>query len=823
MPEIDARFTSEIRQMLAHAIEDASGNEVFFIGRLDEQGRIHECRIAARGHDSAVPAIWSAIEDGEVLIHNHPSGYIFPSDADLSIASRAAESGLGFYIINNSADSVYAVVEPVLSPRKEQLDEDELAGFLDENGPLASFSETYEPRESQIRLVRAIGKAFNTGSVSVFEAGTGVGKSFAYLLPSMKWADSNRDRVVISTGTINLQQQLMEKDIPAAQKILGKDIKCVLMKGRQNYICKRRLREALQEARNERDFFEDEVEELERIAEWSDASSDGSRSDLSFVPKEQVWSRVCSESDACMGMRCAFHEECFVMKVRKEAASAGIIIVNHHLLFADIEARMGGAGYDDTAVLPYFHHIVFDEAHGMEDAATSFFSEYFTRFKIHKQLGVFWRTRRNSVGGHLIALERLSSAEGDSGDAVASISEVREWFAKTEEAALSLLGEGFSWRLCDATASKAGRLLELLSEMRKRISELGGILRTLIEGIDEDNLEDPVVWESKFALRRLEFAGTLCLNFTEWKERPESVFWLEKCRLPLRSARAQDSNIWYPRFVQTPLSIASMMKEGVFEPLHTVVCTSATLRIGRSFDYWLKRTGVNQLEEDRVMMDSFESPFPYSSRVLFAIPNDAPLPDENGFQSYIETAIVSLLQSSAGHALVLFTSYESLRAACSVARTALAPLGIQVLRQGDDDRSRLLDQFKADESSVLFATDSFWEGVDAPGDTLLHVIMVKLPFRVPNDPVHEARSEFLERSGRNPFMELSLPEAVIRFRQGFGRLMRKKTDRGVVTVLDRRLLAKRYGQLFIDSVPETVRCFAPLMDVVGKIERFLYP
>lgn len=823
MPNSEIRFAPKIRTMLANAIAEAGGNEVFFIGKLDESGCVDECRIVARGHESAVPAIWSAIEDGDVLIHNHPSGHLFPSDPDLSIAARAAEAGLGFYIINNTAADVYAVVEPVLSAHTEKIDEDELAGFLEETGPLASFSETYEPRESQIQLVRAIGRAFNTGSVGVFEAGTGVGKSFAYLLPAMKWAEANKDRVVVSTGTINLQQQLMEKDIPAARKIIGRDIKCVLMKGRQNYVCKRRLHEALQEARNERDFFEDENEELESIAVWADSSPDGSRSDLSFVPKDQVWSRICSESDTCMGMRCPFHEECFVMRIRKEASTAGIIIVNHHLLFADIEARMSGAGYDDTAVLPYFHHVVFDEAHGMEDAATSFFSENFTRFKIQKQLGVFWRTRRNSVGGHLIALERLSTAEGDAGDAVSAISDVREWYAKTEETALSVMGDSFSWRLCAATAAQAAGLLEMLAELRKRIAEVSGRIRTLIEGIDDEFQDDPVVWESKFALRRLEFAGTLCLNFCEWKERPESVFWLEKCRLPARSARARDADIWYPRFVQTPLSIANMMKEGVFEPLQTVICTSATLKIGHSFDYWLKRTGVNQLSEDRVLQGSFESPFPYKSRVLFAIPEDAPLPDDRGFQAYIETAVVSLLQASAGHALVLFTSYESLRSACAVARSALAPLGIQVFRQGDDDRARLLEQFKADDTSVLFATDSFWEGVDAPGDTLLHVIIVKLPFRVPNDPVHEARSEFLEQSGRNPFMELSLPEAVIRFRQGFGRLMRKKTDRGVVTVLDRRVLSKRYGQLFIDSVPETVRCFSPLMDVINKVERFLYP
>ena len=365
-----------------------------------------------------------------------------PSDADLEIASHVAENGLGFYIVNNTVTSVYVVVEPVLKREKIPLDELAVAALLDEDGPLAAMSKNYEVRPSQIELASSIARAFNSGSIGVFEAGTGVGKSFAYLLPAMLWATDNSDRVVVSTGTINLQQQLIEKDIPMACRILDRPVKAVLLKGRQNYICKRRLAEALTDARQEKDLFEDETADLEKIAEWAETTETGSRSDLSFMPKEQVWSRICSESDACMGMRCSYHENCFVMKVRKEAASASILVVNHHLLFADLEARMMGAGYDDTAVLPPFHHIVFDEAHAMEDAATSFFSEYFTRFKLLKQLSILYRVRRGSIGGHLVALERLSSSAGEAQNALASISDVKEAFSIVENVALNILGEG---------------------------------------------------------------------------------------------------------------------------------------------------------------------------------------------------------------------------------------------------------------------------------------------------------------------------------------------------------------------------------------------
>jgi ATP-dependent DNA helicase DinG len=817
MTDIEKRFTDEARRIIARAIADAGGNEVFATGVLDESGAVAEVRVNARGHDGAVLAIRDADQEAEVLIHNHPSGGLHPSEADLSIAARAAESGMGFYIVDNAVGEVYAVVEPVLRKSEEPVDEEAVAGILADGGALSAASDFYEERPSQIDLARAVTRSFNGGLIGAFEAGTGVGKSFAYLLPSMLWAAQNKDRVVVSTGTINLQQQLMEKDIPLASSLVGVPIKAVLLKGRQNYVCLRRLAEA----QAERELFDDEAEELARIAEWAGTTPDGSRSDLSFVPKEAVWSRVSSESDACMGMRCGHREECFVMRVRKEAASASLLVVNHHLLFADLQARMMGAGYEDTAVLPPFRHIVFDEAHAMEDAATSFFSEYFTRFKLNKQISILHRVRRGSVAGHLIALERLSSAAGEVQAATAAIQAAKDAFADLEDTALGLVAEAGTWRLSDRTVGEAATLFERLQRVRREIAALVGVLRSVIDGIPEEDQNEGPVWESKFALRRLEFVGTIALHFCEWDERRESVYWIERVKLT-RSSRG-DGASWYPRFVETPLSIAPMMREAVFEPFRTVVCASATLRVGGRFDYWIRRSGVSLMEEERVVTGVYDSPFPYKRNVLFAVPVDAPLPDEPGFQSWVETAVVSLVQASAGRALVLFTSYESLRSACDLARAVLSPLGITVLRQGDDDRSRLLESFKRDETSVLFATDSFWEGVDAPGDTLLHVIMVKLPFRVPNDPVHAARSESIEGAGGNAFMELSLPEAVMRFRQGFGRLMRRKTDRGVVTVLDRRLVAKRYGQIFVDSVPETARAFEPLSDIVSRVERFLFP
>ena len=411
--EINHRFSLEVRQEIKRQIEEAGGNEVFFAGIINDQGVVISVQAGSRGNSDSVPVNFSFAREASVLIHNHPSGNLHPSEADLMVASDCSEKAQGFYIVNNSVSEVYVVMEPIKPTVTKKLDSEETALYLSSSGPLAKISPYFEERPAQIELVKEISKSFNDESVGVFEAGTGVGKSFAYLVPSMLWALNNKERVVISTGTINLQQQLAEKDIPQAEKIIGRKVKSILVKGRQNYVCLRRL----SEVGAERDLFNDETEIFDKINAWAKESKTGSRSDLSFMPPENLWQRVNSEADACMGMRCRFREKCFVMKVRKEAADANILVVNHHMLFADIESRMNGAGYDDTAVLPPYRRLVFDEAHGIEDAATSFFSNALNRFRILKQLNLLYRQRKSSVTGYVFTLSALSHIE-DKSDSV---------------------------------------------------------------------------------------------------------------------------------------------------------------------------------------------------------------------------------------------------------------------------------------------------------------------------------------------------------------------------------------------------------------------
>ena len=689
-----------------------------------------------------------------------------------------------------------------------KLNPKDISHYISNKGPLASVFSIFEERPTQIALLENICNAFNEDKITSFEAGTGVGKSFAYLLPAMIWSIENKERIVISTGTINLQQQLYEKDIPLAKKIINKDVKAVLVKGRQNFVCLRRFYESLKE----QDMFSEEEEELKTIHKWIAKTQTGSNSDLAFLPNPALWQKINSESDACMGKRCRYNEECFVMKVRKEAADANILIVNHHLLFADIEMRMG-VGFDDTAVLPPYQRLIFDEAHGIEDAATSFFSEGFTRFAFLKQLNRIHRKQKNSIAGHIHTLELLSNASHLKEQAIQEIQNIKSAINKTENSALEILDNFYTWRLTENTAHQATGLFASLAELSTAISQFIATMRDIIDEIDQDDQTAPVVWETKNILARLDGLATLCKNFSEWQKKEQTVFWLEKA--------GGGSREQYPRFLQTPIDIAPLMHTGVFENLKTVACVSATLTTANNFDFWTKRCGINLIDKSRVIKGEFASPFDYTNNTIFSIPVDIPLPNEKSFQQEIEEAIVRLIQASAGRCLVLFTSYESLRSACEYARKILSIDGITVYKQGDDDRFRLLQNFKENIESVLFATDSFWEGVDVPGESLSHVILVKLPFAVPSDPVFAARSDAIEKTGGSSFMELSLPQSIITFRQGFGRLIRHSEDFGAVTVLDKRLLVKRYGKLFIESIPEVKTCFEPLKDVCTRIKKML--
>ena len=677
-----------------------------------------------------------------------------------------------------------------------------LASLISAGGAMDSLTENFEQRDSQIKLLKGICHAFNEDKIAVFEAGTGVGKSFAYLIPAILWSVQNKERIVISTGTINLQQQIFEKDIPFAQKITGKKIKALLVKGRQNYICLRRYFETI----NEIDLFTEEKEELDNIKEWLKTTKSGDKSDLSFMPTESLWQRINSESDGCRGQLCPHKDKCYVMKVKKEAASSQILVVNHHLLFADIEMRLAN-GFDSNGVLPPYKKLIFDEAHGIENAATSFFSEGFNRFNLMKQIRLIYRARKGSKAGLIFSLETLSTEPSCVGDLISQIGLLESHLLELDEVTEKLMGKNYSVRVFDNPRYDFTELFDIFRLIASDLALICKMIGDTLKGISDEDKKVDSVWEATIILRRLEALAAFCSNFIRYDENPDKVFWIDKEK--------------FINYYQTPLDMSTLLHKGIFEAFSTVVCTSATLGIASNFSFWMRRTGILFEDKERILQGIFESPFPYKKNTIFAVPTDAVPADDFNFQSYVEDVLPRLIKASDGRTLVLFTSYESLKSAFEACFSTLSKAGINLYKQGDDDRFRLLEKFKKDTSSVLFGTYSFWEGVDVPGESLSHVIIVKLPFGVPTDPVFSARSDAIGKRGGNSFMELSVPDAVIKFRQGFGRLMRKSTDRGSVTVLDKRLITKRYGSIFINSIPQSNICVETLSTICSKISYLL--
>ncbi|MDR3191640.1 MAG: ATP-dependent DNA helicase DinG, partial [Treponema sp.] len=700
------RFTEESRARLRAEIEEAGGNEVFVLGYCDEHGLVAVLEVAARGNETSVLAperFRGSSRPPDVLIHNHPSAFLTPSDNDLAIASRAAEGGIGSFIVDNGVENVYVIAEPTRRRKRQDLDPDRLCAALEAGGAISRRLPAYEIRESQLDLMRLIIRGFNEDALAAAEAGTGVGKSFAYLLPAMMFALANDERILLSTATITLQQQLVDKDIPVVASALHKQIKVVLVKGRGNYLCRRRLEDAIRE----QSLYGEDDQDIRAILAWAEVTKTGSRSDLSFMPRDELWSRLCSEADLCMGMRCPEREECFVLALRKEAADARILVANHHLLFADLAAREEGAGYDATVVLPPYRRIIIDEAHKVEDAATSFFSKEFSRLGLYRQLGRLYRQRRNRPQGLLLRLPGLSLPELD--NAALAIENARDAADALDEAGLDLCAEEGVFRLCPP---RHDRILPLLApsliSLRAALTTLAGVLRSLLEFAEDgdgesagtdDSGRNAVVWEVKAVLRRLETVGCICGAFIEYAERPREVMWIEAHK---GAASGEDRSSWAV-FTVTPLEVAPALGTALFEPHKTVVCLSATLTVGGSpgpaaFAYWNSRSGITRVTGREPLTGQFPSPFPYARSVLLAVPANAPLPDEGQYPAFVEKAVLNLTELAGGSALVLFTSYEALKNTYTAVAPVLEKQGICCLKQGDDDRSRLLSAFLADQS-----------------------------------------------------------------------------------------------------------------------------
>ena len=674
-----------------------------------------------------------------------------------------------------------------------------LVGLAGPEGPLADLLPGYEHRESQLQMLLAVAQIQARGGTLVVEAGTGTGKSLAYLVPSLARAVGHRERVVVSTNTHTLQEQLMGKDLPGLREWLPWEFKACLLKGRSNYISLRRWRRYLVEPCAD-------AEELMfklKLMTWLHTTESGDRSELRLYGREEVWwTNVASDPLDCVGIHCT-KEDCYVHRARAEAEASDLVVVNHALLLAD--AEVGGG------LLPEHQHLVIDEAHHLEEAAT--------------------RGLRQEVDGPgvIALLERLSGglledlrkqphlgASGDSlagaaPEASAAAERVRQLFRVADGWVASRLGEAErreeSLRITTSLRDGPGWAeLHLCAENAvTSLAALDTSLRKAVGGVREwlgGEEPDQGIRELEMIRSRLEVAMTVV---EEALLRPDSnrVYWFTQVsraeNLLLRAA---------------PINVGSLLRDRVYSDRRSTVFTSATLAVGGTFDYFRSRVGLGPDVEEMIL----PSPFDYYHQALVCLPTDMPLPEDEAFDGAVEELIAGVARRARGRTLALFTSHRQLRDVHAALRRRIDLDEVLILGQGiDGQRRQLLKSFEEADRPLLLGTSTFWEGIDIPGERLSCVIVVRLPFPVPTDPIYAARAEQV----RDPFSQLALPQAALRLKQGFGRLIRRSTDHGAVVILDNRILGRDYGKAFLEILPPASRFVGRSREVAGRVGEWL--
>jgi DNA polymerase-3 subunit epsilon/ATP-dependent DNA helicase DinG len=709
-----------------------------------------------------------------------------------------------------------------LTPREEPipLDVDEVAAILEHGGEFSRHFPHFQQRPEQVELLRAITEAISEGRHLLAEAGTGVGKSFAYLIPAALWAVTNGQRVVISTNTINLQDQLINKDIPDLQEALGLDLRAVVLKGRGNYLCPRRL-EALRRRGPE---TPEEMRVLAKVFVWLQGSATGDRGEINLNgPRErEVWSRLSAADEGCTAETCLNRTggACPFYRARVAAQDAHIIIVNHALLLADVATG--------NRVLPEYDYLIVDEAHHIEDATTSALSFRITQADIARLLRELG-SHKSGIFGRILTLmhdflppsefaalerriERATDLAFQAENAAKNFFNTLDDFLLDQREGREVGGYGQQVRIVPAVRTQPAWMdVEVAWEDAQGVAgallkSVEGIAQTLAEiaqaGVpDPEELED-IYTSLTTVFRRVDEAvsGIEALVFDP---QPDRIYWAE-VRPNRRGITLQAA----------PLHIGPLMQEHIWHRKQSVILVSATLTAAGEFDYIRSRLYAEDADEI-----ALGSPFDYENATLLYIPNNIPEPsDRYGHQRAIEQALIQLGKTIGGRTLALFTSYAQLRQTSRAISAALADDGVIIYEQGEGASPHaLLESFKNADQAILLGTRAFWEGVDVPGEALSVLVIVKLPFDVPSDPIISARSETFD----DPFYQYALPEAILRFRQGFGRLIRSESDRGVVVILDKRVLTKRYGALFINSLPECTRRIGALQNLGREVAAWL--
>jgi len=660
--------------------------------------------------------------------------------------------------------------------------------FFLPTGPLSQL-EGYEYREQQQKMADQVMNILTDGHIGLIEAGTGTGKSLAYLYPSICFAKSKGEKVVISTNTINLQEQLLEKDIPVLFK-LGTRFKAVVVKGWSNYPCWLRIKDLQEQLEDEKDS--QELAELEKLLEQESVSEvtklfESTAADI----KEQIQ----AESDLCLRGKCSYFNQCPVFINRRQAETADIVIVNHHLLLADVAVRQA-VGWEENAVLPVYYHLVLDEAHHIEDIATDYFGVQLSLLRIRRLLGFLYRPygkNRGLLAGLRQNLSRYPSEEGD------DLLEILDWqllpqLRMVDEAAVKYFAvleeELFQDRddsdtvLIPYSGLEQGALLESYDRFFTSLVTLKTQLENLISLLEPDEGDKLTPY-----LKRIE-AVIADLEFLMEAADRGFVYWLKK-------QQRQHGCV----LQAAPIQVGEQLREHLLFQVKSAIFTSATLTVNNDFKYFCDSIGIGHSENWDLNTAIYASPFDYQNQVYLAVARDMPSAEHPDFAAVLVEHLDPLLAVTQGRAFILFTSYAMLRKTAQLVREHGLDQKYNFLVQGEMPRTEMLDRFRDEAKTVLLGTDSFWEGVDVAGDALSTVIITKLPFKVPTEPIAAARSEQMRLNGINPFLNYFLPQAVLRFRQGCGRLIRTKTDRGLILICDKRIMERSYGKFFIQSLP----------------------
>jgi predicted DnaQ family exonuclease/DinG family helicase len=797
------------------ALDDALATKDLFLGLLQQASQldlsvIREINHLAARSDWSLRSVFQDLERDKVR-------FTFTGSIGQQLMAKGALDGEGSLGLLFAQEGK----EKPLQPKAEQqlLDVDSLAVMLEEGGDFYREFPGYEYRPQQVDMLRAVAAAFNRHQHLLVEAGTGTGKSIAYLLPAVHFAAQNSERVVISTNTINLQDQLFLKDVPDLKKLLPFEFKAALLKGRSNYLCLRRLA-AL---RHTGHLSVDELRVLAKVLVWLPSTMTGDQSEL-FMPtleERLIWNQIYSDSENCLAERCAFRQEgkCFFYRARQQAERAHLIIVNHALLLSDAAV--------ENRVLPEYRYLVVDEAHHLEDATTrqlSFEVNLHSVQRLFSELSQRPGPRR--YGGYLA--EVMARCRGAVPEAIERELEsyIEDLHQEVEVAGRSLYEFFDTLSLFLKEHSRPGseydQTIRLTSGLRVQPAWTG------VE-IAEDNLSIHL-FKLSDGLKRL-YGGLGDLEGYDIPDYEDLLQGLLGCHQRLEDLREQlDALIAQPSpndiywaaisskdeelsLRAAPLHIGHLVERHLLKPKECVVLTSATLCTDGDFSFIKER--LNAWESSEVAVGS---PFDYVNSTLLYLVNDIPEPNQPHYQKAVEQALIALCQATLGRTLVLFTSYSQLRNTSGTITQPLAENDIIVFQQGDgSSRRQLLENFRTTPRSVLLGTRSFWEGIDVMGEALSCLVIARLPFSVPSDPVFAARSETFE----DPFGQYAVPETILRFRQGFGRLIRSKTDRGVVVILDRRVLTKSYGRAFLNSLPECTVKRGSLADLPTEAARWI--